>query len=172
MAWPIFCVKALATASTCWSKKMDNGLIGQILEEQGVLTKSQVVRALEAQGNGEIPLGRIVEQLFGIQRSTVIEALAEQVAMRAPDASLANEQFDDQCLRMISPKEAWDSLILPIRWEGGELLCATTIETLPGAIEFLQRKLDCPFHFSIAEMRPLEEFIASLYSYEGVEVTD
>lgn len=151
---------------------MDNDLIGHILVEQGVLTTNQVARALEVQAEREAPLGRIAEQLFDIERSAVIEALAEQIVMRAPQASLATETFDAQCLRMISAKEAWDSLILPIRWEGGELLCATTVETLPGAIELLQQKLDCPFHFSIAEMRPLEEFIASLYAYEGVEVID
>lgn len=151
---------------------MDNGLIGQILIEQGVLTTNQVARALEAQAEREAPLGRIAEQLFGVERSAIIEALAEQVVMRAPDASLATEQYDEDCLKMLSAKEAWDSLILPIRWEDGELLCATTVETLPGAIELLQQKLDCPFHFAIAEMRPLEEFIASLYAYEGVEVAD
>ena len=151
---------------------MDNDLIGHILIEQGVLTPDQVARALAAQAEREAPLGRVAEQLFDIERTVVIEALAEQVVMRAPDASLATEQFDEQCLRMISAKQAWDNLILPIRWEDGELLCATTVETLPGAIELLQQKLDCPFHFVIAEMRPLEEFIASLYAYEGVEVID
>lgn len=151
---------------------MDDDLIGQILVEQGVLTPQQVARALAAQSERETPLGRVAEMLFDIDRASIIEALAEQVAMRAPEASLASEQFDPQCLRMISAKEAWDSLILPIRWEDGELLCATTVETLPAAIELLQAKLDCPFHFAIAEMRPLEEFIASLYAYEGVEVTD
>ena len=151
---------------------MDNDLIGHILVEQGVLTPSQVERALQVQAEREAPLGRIAEQLFDIERVTVIEALAEQVVMRAPDAALANEQFDQQCLAMLTAQQAWDNLILPIRWEGGELLCATTVETLPGAIELLQQKLDCPFHFAIAEMRPLEEFIASLYAYEGVEVHD
>lgn len=151
---------------------MDNDLIGNILIEQGVLTLKQVAKAMQAQAESEAPLGRIAEQLFNVERAVVIEALAEQVVMRAPDASLATEQFDPQCLRMISAKEAWDNLILPIRWENGELLCATTVETLPGSIELLQQKLDCPFHFAIAEMRPLEEFIASLYAYEGVEVID
>ena len=137
-----------------------------------MLTTNQVEQALAAQAEREVPLGRIVEQLFDVERTAVIEALAEQIVMRSPDASLATETFDAQCLRMISAKEAWDNLVLPIRWEGGELLCATTVETLPGAVELLQHKLDCPFHFAIAEMRPLEEFIASLYAYEGAEVSD
>ena len=149
---------------------MDDDLIGQILVEQGVLTKKQVSAALAMQDDSETPLGRIVESLFGIEHQNIIEALAEQVAMRAPEAKLAKQAFDPQCLGMISAKEAWDCLALPIRWEDGELLCATTIETLPAAIELLQARLDCPYQFVIAEMRPLEEFIASLYEYEGVEL--
>lgn len=151
---------------------MDNGLIGQILIQQGVLTPDQVDQALDAQAGTETPLGRIAQDLFGVSEISVVMALAEQVGMRSPQASLATEHYDPQCLRMISAKEAWDRLILPIRWEDGELLVATTVETLPAAIELLQAKLDCPFHFAIAEMRPLEEFIASLYAYEGVEVID
>lgn len=151
---------------------MDNDLIGQILVEQGVLTPEQVGRALAAQAERETPLGRVAEVLFGVDRASVIEALAEQVAMRAPQAQLAQETFDPQCVRMLTAQDAWDRLILPIRWEDGELLCATTVETLPSAIELLQQKLDCPFHFVIAEMRPLEEFIASLYAFEGVEIKE
>ena len=137
-----------------------------------MLTPGQVRQALASQAERETPLGRIVESLFGVERATIIQALAEQVVMRAPEASLATEQYDPQCLRMISAKQAWDHLLLPIRWERGELLCATTVETLPAAIELLQARLDCPYQFVIAEMRPLEEFIASLYAYEGVEVID
>ncbi|MFN3168920.1 MAG: hypothetical protein ACE37H_17870 [Phycisphaeraceae bacterium] len=151
---------------------MDNDLIGQILIQQGVLTSEQVDLALAEQLGTETPLGRIAQDLFGVSEMSVVMALAEQVGMRSPHASLATERFDPQCLRMISAREAWDRLILPIRWEDGELLVATTIETLPAAIELLQAKLDCPYHFAIAEMRPLEEFIASLYAYEGVEVID
>jgi len=149
---------------------MDNALIGQILVEQGVLSPEQVQQALAAQAEREIPLGRLAEMMFGIERTSVIHALAEQVAIRSPHTRLSGETFDPQCLRMISAKEAWDSLLLPIRWERGELLCATTVETLPAAIELLQQKLDCPYHFVIAEMRPIEQFISSLYAYEGVEV--
>lgn len=151
---------------------MDDDLIGQILVEQGVLTNKQVVTAMATQEDKETPLGSIVERLFGVERANIIEALAEQVATRAPEAKLAKEDFDPDCLEMISAKEAWECLALPIRWEDGELLCATTIETLPAAIELLQARLDCPYHFAIAEMRPLEEFIASLYAYEGVDVVE
>ncbi len=151
---------------------MNNDLIGQILIEQGVMTTAQVQEALQAQYGTDKPLGQIAQDLFGISAMSVAMALAEQIGLRSPHTSLASEHFDPQCLSLITARDAWDRLILPIRWEDGELLCATTVETLPVAIELLQAKLDCPFHFVIAEMRPLEEFIASLYAYEGVEVVD
>lgn len=151
---------------------MDNDLIGQIMIEQGVLDAEQVGQVLANQREREQPFGRIAQDLFGISEVCVLTALAEQVALRSPEASLATEHFDPQALRLISAKDAWDQLVLPIRWEDGELLCATTEETLPAAIAMLSAQLDCPFHFAIAEMRPLEEFIANLYAYEGVEVID
>ncbi|MEM1356323.1 MAG: hypothetical protein AAGC44_16135 [Planctomycetota bacterium] len=152
---------------------MDSDLIGQILVQQGVLTTEQVEQVVLRQTEREQPFGRIAQELFGISEACVLSALAEQVALRSPDASLATETFDPQVLRLISAKDAWDRLILPIRWDDdGELLVATTEETLPAAIELLSARLDVPFHFAIAEMRPLEEFIANLYAYEGVEVID
>ena len=151
---------------------MDSNRIGQILVEQNVLTDEQVDQVLASQTERAIPFGRLAEEMFGVSEHQILEALAVQIARRAPYASLATEQYDPQCLRMLSAQEAWDRLVLPIRFEDGELLCATTVETLPAAIELLQNKLDCPYHFALAEMRPLEEFIANLYAYEGVEVTD
>lgn len=151
---------------------MDSDLIGQILIGQGVLDAGQVEQVLLRQAEREQPFGRIAQDLFGISEGCVLSALAEQVAMRSPEASLATEHFDPQVLRLISAQDAWDRLVLPIRWEDGELLVATTEETLPAAIELLSARLDVPFHFAIAEMRPLEEFIANLYAYEGVEVID
>jgi len=152
---------------------MDSDLIGQIMIQQGVLDAQQVEQVLSRQREREQPFGRIAQDLFGISEMSVLQALAEQVAQRSPEASLATERFDPQVLRLISAKDAWDLLILPIRWDDdGELLVATTEETLPAAIELLSARLDCPFHFAIAEMRPLEEFIANLYAYEGVEVID
>lgn len=151
---------------------MNNDLIGQILIQQGVMTAEQVDQALAEQLGSEQPLGRIAQELFGVSEISVVMALAEQIGLRSPHISLAEQRFDPQCLKMIAAKDAWDRLILPICYEDGELLCATTIETLPSAIELLQARLDCPYHFAIAEMRPLEEFIASLYAYEGVEVID
>lgn len=154
------------------SDEVDNNEIGNIMVEQGILSDEQVVQVLNAQLDRAELFGRLTEEMFGISEQAVLDALSVQVARRSPQAALATETFDPQCLKLISAKDAWDRLVLPIRWEDGELLCATTIETLSAAIELLQSQLECGYHFTIAEMRPLEEFIANLYAYEGVEVAD
>ena len=41
-------------------------------------------------------------------------------------------------------------------------------KTLSNAIELLQSKPELTYRFVLAEMRPIEEFIASMYAYEGV----
>ena len=151
---------------------MDNDHIGQILIEQGTLNQEQVDQVLASQAERAVPFGRLAETMFGIDEHAIHQALADQIARRAPYIKLCREEFDPDVLLLLTAREAWDTLVLPIRREDGELLCATTVETLSSAIQLLQEKLDEPYHFALVEMRPIEEFIASMYAYEGVDVVD
>lgn len=151
---------------------MDNHQIGQIMIEQNVLTQEQVDRLLADQREADKPFGELAETMYGIDEHKVHQALADQIAYRAPQIKLCQEAFEPEVLGVITAREAWDTLVLPIRVEDGELLCATTVETLPAAIELLSEKLDLPYRFALAEMRPIEEFIANMYAYEGVDVAD
>lgn len=151
---------------------MDNDRIGQIMIEHSILTQEQVDQVLASQSERHAPFCSLAETMFGIDEHTVHLALAEQVAYRAPLTKLCQEAFDPAALPLLTAREAWDTLVLPIRWEDGDLLCATTVETLPSAIKLLQSKLDQPYRFALAEMRPIEEFIANMYAYEGVDVVD
>lgn len=151
---------------------MDNHQIGQIMIEQNVLTQEQVDRLLADQLEADKPFGQLAETMYGIDEHQVHQALADQIAYRAPQIKLCQETFEPDVLAVITAREAWDTLVLPIRVEDGELLCATTVETLPAAIELLSEKLDRPYRFALAEMRPIEEFIANMYAYEGVDVAD
>ncbi|MEM9416118.1 MAG: hypothetical protein AAGA29_11685 [Planctomycetota bacterium] len=151
---------------------MDSDHIGQIMIERGVLTAEQVDQVLASQAERYAPFGKLTETMFGIDEHTVNEAVADQVAGRTPFTKLCKERFDPEVLSLFTAREAWDTLVLPIRMEDGELLCATTVETLSSAIELMQGKPGLAYHFVLAEMRPIEEFIANLYAYEGVDVVD
>ena len=151
---------------------MENDRIGQIMIELSILSQEQVDQVLATQSEQPAPFGHVAEKMFGIGERAIHLALADQVARRAPLATLCQETFDPKALQLLSAREAWDTLVLPIRWEDGVLLCATTVETLTSAIDLLQRKYDQPYRFTLAEMRPIEEFIASMYAYEGVDVVE
>jgi len=151
---------------------MENDRIGDILIEQGVLSQEQVDQVLASQAERPAAFGRLAQTMFGIDEHAIHIALANQIERRAPYIKLCRQEFDPEVLSLFTAREAWDTLVLPIRREDGGLLCATTVETLSSAIQLLQEKLDEPYHFALVEMRPIEEFIASMYAYEGVDVVD
>ena len=86
--------------------------------------------------------------------------------------NLLTETKDPACLDLISPTDAWNHMLLPLRMEQGRLICATTRETAAGAAALLGRNLSTPFDFVIAEAHLLEQFIAEQYEYEGVEIAE
>ena len=148
--------------------------IGQVLVQRGLLTREQVKRVLQAQQAEpqRRPFGLIAGELCDLDEDDLMDALADQAARRSPSTRLARERIDPGCLTLIEPHEAWDHAVLPLRIERGTLICATTYETLPAAMRLLQRRIYLPFRFVIAEIAPLEGFIAERYRYEGVPVAD
>lgn len=149
---------------------MQNRLIGQILIERGVMRVEHVAAVLDKQQNDARPFGRLAEAMFGVSISEVAAALAEQCRHTTPWVNLAHQALDPRVLSLLTPAEAWDHLVLPLRREDRELVCATATETLPEAIAMLQRKVAEPFRLVFAELRPLEQFIAERYDYEGFDL--
>ena len=89
-----------------------------------------------------------------------------------PHVNLLTEVIDDTCLHLIAPADAWENIVMPLRRENGHLVCASTRETVDSAALLLQRTLNQPFRFVLAELHLLEQFIAEQYAYEGVELPD
>lgn len=149
---------------------MQSQRIGAILAQRGVLTADQVQQVLSRQRGDDRPFGPLAEMLFKVPLNVIASALAEQILASCPHTGLVGETLDDNCLTILRPRDAWEALVLPMRIEAGTVVCATTQETLPNAIELIQRSVPLPFRFAIADIRLLEQFIAERYHYEGVEV--
>jgi len=149
---------------------MDNRQIGHILVDRGVMRIEHVAAVLERQKQDLRPFGKLAESMFGITVDEVAAALAEQFRHRCSWVNLAHQNLDPQCLIQLEPAQAWDHLLLPLRYENGELIFATALETLEMAIALLQRYVYQPFHLVLCEMRQLEQFIAERYDYEGIEL--
>ena len=101
----------------------------------------------------------------------VQRALAEAVLQDAPRVRLFSAVHDPAALGYLSARDAWDHLVLPLQVEpDGTVVCCTTRETLPTTLAFLYARLDAPFRIVLADLGPLELYIAEQYGYEGVEI--
>ena len=100
-----------------------------------------------------------------------LRVLAQATLRDAERVRLFKVTHDPHALLHLTAGEAWDHLVLPLETEtDGTLVCCTTRETLPSTLGFLYRRLKVPFRIVLADIAPLEQYIAEQYHYEGVEV--
>ena len=155
---------------------MTNTFTGEIMVQAGLLSEHQVDAVLLHQRkhrSGRRSFGSVAAELFQVSELAVLDALAEQARRHGTYARLHEQEIDRNCLYLLSPREAWDQLILPLHFNAErELICATTVEGLPTAIAFLQRRVSVAFRFVLADLRLLEQYIAEQYDYEGVDVIE
>ncbi len=102
----------------------------------------------------------------------IAEAPTLEPSLPETYSRLSTETHDPAVLGLISATDAWHSLVLPLRYEGDLLVVATTEETFESAVALLRRTTDRPVRLLLAEMRPLEQFIAERYGFEGVPIED
>jgi len=144
-----------------------------VLVEQELLTEPQRAAVLSSSAtpsDNQCFLEHTAE-LFGLNEVDLLDALTKHLRGSAPEVKLSQTAHDRAALEYLSACDAWDYLILPLAVEpDGHLLCCTTAETLSTALAFLMRTLAVPFRVVIADVRPLEQYIAEQYHYEGVEV--
>ncbi len=146
--------------------------IGRLLVARGLLTEQQVQQVLDAQGATPKAFGRLASQLFGIDPAVIYRALADQVIRQATEASIVHETVDGYCRSLVTAWEAWEHLVLPMRIEAGCLVCAATVETLPEAIELMERATPLPCRFVLAPCHLLEQYVEEQYDFDGIEVSD
>lgn len=84
------------------------------------------------------------------------------------DLELHEQVVERQALSLVSADEAWDHLVLPMRYEGGELVAATTQSGLAFGEAMLSKRVDGGVRFFVCDPVPLEQCIACYYDYEGL----
>jgi hypothetical protein len=142
--------------------------IGQLLIEQGVLTAKQVEHILKVQKMSHRPFGDLAERLFGISPQAIEDAWVQQYLRIAPTVDLEEQKFDEQCLRLLNRRQAWQFHMLPMTrgpvTDGEESLSvATDAESLVRAVNFSAKSLDEPVFFQVAERTQLREFLMRHY---------
>lgn len=137
--------------------------IGQLLIEQGVLTAVQVEHILKVQKISHRPFGDLAERLYGISAQAVEDAWVQQYMRMVGTIDLEEQKFDEQCLRLLNRRQAWQFHMLPMTRSEDHLNIATDTDSLVRAINFSAKKLDEPIFFQLAERKQLREFLMKHY---------
>jgi hypothetical protein len=142
--------------------------LGQILVEGGVLSTDQVEDVLAVQERTGEPFGLLAERLFGVDPQTIEEAWASQYARLTRTVDPEIEAFDHGAAQLVTRRQAWQFRILPMRFEGRELLVATTQRHLRRALRFATNVIGLPVFFVIAEPLPLGRALCARYPLPGM----
>jgi hypothetical protein len=137
--------------------------IGQLLVEQGALTQGQVDHILKIQKVSHRPFGDLAERLFGITPKAVEDAWVEQYTRTVGLTDLDDTNVDEECLRLLSRRQAWQFHSLPVHRENEYLSIATSPEDLVRAVNFATRTIDEPISFLLAERSQLRDFLLKHY---------
>lgn len=142
--------------------------LGQLLIETGVLTATQVERILcEQQRSGE-PFGLLCERLYQIEPETIEKAWAMQYASLSPTVDLEREQFDPEAMALVSRRQAWQFRVLPLRFDDGELMIATTQAHLRRALRFAVAVMGVPVYLVLASPEALGQALCRHYPLPGM----
>lgn len=137
--------------------------IGQLLIEQGALTKTQVDHILKVQKISHRPFGDLAERLYGIDPKAVEDAWVEQYLRLVGTVDLKDQNVEVDVLRSINRRQAWQFHVLPMNRQPEAMNMATSKENLIRAVNFTARKIDEPVSMMIAERGQLREFLMKHY---------
>ncbi|MCI0629609.1 MAG: hypothetical protein L0Y44_03015 [Phycisphaerales bacterium] len=142
--------------------------LGQLLIEKGVLTPAQAHRVLEEQERTGEPFGLLCERLFNVDEEAVEQAWAVQYACLCRKIDPRHEVVESRALALVTRRQAWQFRILPIRFDGGELMLATTQQHLRRALRFATSVLGVPVYLVLATPEALGQALCRHYPLPGM----
>lgn len=143
--------------------------IGELLVRQGVLTPGQVEQVLEEQSRCALPFGSICEQLFGVSPEIVESCWVEQYTELTGSLKPNFDECDPSILNTLTRRQAWQFRVVPLRWEEGALLLATTSEHLQRALRFATQVIPVPVFFVITDAEDLGDALSRYYPIPGLD---
>ena len=145
--------------------------IGELLVRQGVLTPGQVEQVLAEQTRCALPFGSICEQLFGVSPEIVESCWVEQYTELTGSLIPNFDDCDPSVLNTLTRRQAWQFRVVPLRWEEGALLLATTSEHLQRALRFATQVIPVPVFFVITDADDLGNALSRYYPIPGLNAS-
>lgn len=144
--------------------------LGDLLVNQGVLTQEQVEDILTEQRAVGRPFGELAERLFGVSTKDVERAWAEQYSQISGEYNLHAARFEAEALASVTPRQAWQFRVLPVRFSGDEMTVCTVKDHLARALRFVGWKIENPCHFVLAQPEELAQMLIKHYPLAGASV--
>ena len=73
------------------------------------------------------------------------------------------QRIDEECLRSLNRRQAWQFHLLPAHRDGEHLQLATDAEHLIKSVNFASRRIDEAVFFLVADRNQLREFLMKHY---------
>ena len=137
--------------------------IGELLVRQGILTESEVEQVLQEQSRRTEPFGAICERLFGVSPDVIEDAWVEQYTELTGALRPDFDHCDPAVMDVVTRRQAWQFRIMPIRWDDGALVLATTREHLQRALRFATNAIPFPVYFLVTEPEALASALEANY---------
>ncbi len=142
--------------------------IGEVMINQGLLTAQQVDTILEHQRERPRPFGELAELLYHVASEDVEAAWVEQYALITEHVDPCAEKVDQELLALISRRQAWQFRLMPVRWDGSEVMVATVRDHLTRSMRFALRHIVQPCWFVLSEAETLGEALMQHYPMPGM----
>ncbi|MBX3363348.1 MAG: hypothetical protein KF866_01175 [Phycisphaeraceae bacterium] len=146
--------------------------LGDLLVQRGVLTGAQRDQIVEVQLTSGRPFGELAERLFGVSPSAIEGAWATQYAMLAPKIDPRLRVPSAKVLGLVERRQAWQFGVLPIEFEGHDLVVCTTEAHLARALRFCGWRIVHPCSFVITDLATLGEALDLHYPMAGMSADD
>jgi hypothetical protein len=142
--------------------------MGELLVSRRLLTEHQLESILRRQTQSGKPFGVLAEEMYGIDPQVIEDTWADQYVSMAEQVNPLKQSFDPEAMNLISRRQAWQFRVLPIRFDDGALMVATTHEHLRRALRFATRIINVPCYFVIATPADLGEALCMHYALPGL----
>ena len=147
---------------------MREARIGELLVAAGVLNETQVEAILEQQRVSSEPFGLLSERLFNIDGRLIEQAWARQYSSLTRLVDPITEVYDERATALVTRRQAWQFRVLPIRFDGADLMIATAEPFICRALGFITHVIGVSSYLVLADPRRLGETLCRLYAFPGL----
>ncbi len=144
--------------------------IGELLVAQGLLTQEEVDAVLQRQRVVGRPFGLLCEEMFGIDPDFVEGAWVDQYRALSAEFDADFTRPHRHALALVSARQAWQFRMVPLRFDRGTLVAATTPGHLARAIRFTTSVLGIPALFVIVDSGELAQALEVHFPLDGMDV--